>query len=360
MFTSQAISPKTRRRGLRDLMLHFLATYGSGVHLSVLAPLPANAELSAAKLPQRPSSAHSYRFVVNTPRPNVFLIGAMKSATTYLGELLKAHPSIFVSAPKEPCYFVNPEVLRRVWPYAWSRGLWRSQDNYLSIFAGAGEARIICEASTVYSRAPLYDGVPERILAFNPNARFVYIMRDPVERTISHYWHMVNNHNEHRGMLAAIRADPQYTDTSHYFRQLQTYLKVVNRERIYTMTYENLMSDRVARMADLYRWLGVDPAVRPDAQLPANATPDVIEKAKGFGLLKRFRESQFYSKLEPSIPKAVRRLGNKLAIQNIKPDEVPTTEVVRYLRSIQRPQTANLSRLLGRNFPEWTTLYGED
>jgi hypothetical protein len=60
---------------------------------------------------------------MSPPRPNLFLIGAMKSGTTYLCDLLAAHPEIFMSSPKEPCHFVDPKVLLRAWPGQWDQAI---------------------------------------------------------------------------------------------------------------------------------------------------------------------------------------------------------------------------------------------
>ena len=178
--------------------------------------------------------------MTRAPRPNLFMVGSMKSGSTYLTGLLASHPAIFVSSPREPCYFVDPRTLRRVWPYMWAKGYWRSADRYLDLFARAGDATVIAEGSNGYSQEPLCDGVPQRILSFSPEARFIYIMRDPVERTISHYWHNVRFFGEHRPMLAALESDPQYTDTSDYARQLNAYLTHFERGRIYVLTLEAL------------------------------------------------------------------------------------------------------------------------
>src|SRR5580698_312787 len=74
----------------------------------------------------------------NLRKPNLFVIGAMKSGTTYLSKLLGAHPSIFICSPEEPSYFVDPEQLRAVWPAAWDLGFWRSEERYLRLFRNAG------------------------------------------------------------------------------------------------------------------------------------------------------------------------------------------------------------------------------
>jgi hypothetical protein len=83
---------------------------------------------------------------MSRPRPNPFLIGSMKSGTTHLSALLADHPAVFMSSPKEPCHFVDGKTLRKIWPYMWRRGFWKSAELYLSLFAGAGDARVIGEA----------------------------------------------------------------------------------------------------------------------------------------------------------------------------------------------------------------------
>lgn len=291
------------------------------------------------------------------PRPNLFLVGAMKSGTTWLSQLLAAHPAVFISSPKEPTHFVDPQVLRRVWPYMWRQGYCSSEQRYLDLFATAGNATILAEASTAYSQVPIYGGVPQRILAFNPQARFLYIMRDPVERTVSHYWHRVRAAREHRPMLAAIRSEPQYTDVSHYARQLGEYLQHVRRERIYVLTLEELLADPPGQLQQLHRWLGIDPHVQVP-QLPAsNTRPETLEQVRGFGILDRFRHISRYRRAAPYVPRVLRELGVRLAVRSVRPAEVDDRAARDYLRSLQRPQTEELGRLLGRAFPDWTTLY---
>jgi hypothetical protein len=284
----------------------------------------------------------------------------MKSGTTYLSELLAAHPAVFMSTPKEPCHFVDPDVLRHVWVRAWQLGYWRSTEDYLSLFDGAGAAPVIAEASTVYSQLPLFARVPERILAFNPAARFIYIMRDPIERTISHYWHRVRWWGERRSLLSAIRSDPRYTAVSHYARQLQAYLRLVARERLYILTFEELLADPLAQLMQLHAWLGVDSSFRPPSLgVPNNVLPEAIEQVRGFGLLDRLRRTPTYGRIHPLLPRRLRRLGARLAARPVRPAEVDTFEVSALLRPMQQRQTEELARLLGRSFLQWRTLYAE-
>ena len=90
----------------------------------------------------------------------------------------------------------------------------------------------------------------------------------------------------------------------------------------------------------------------------ANVTPDVLELATGFGILHRFRESKVYSFAARALPLNVRRFGARLAATKVNAKDVRTEDVIDFLRPIQRPQTEELSELLGREFDEWATLYG--
>ena len=306
-------------------------------------------------------SGQLFVFGTMSRKPNLFLIGAMKSGTTYLRKLLQSHPDIFMCEPDEPSYFVEQRQLRAIWPDMWAHGLWRSEERYLALFAAAGDAAILGEASTNYAKRPLVLGVPERIHAFNPEARFVYLLRDPVERTISHYWHMVRHHAEHRPMLEAIRRDPQFVAVSHYAMQLMPFLERFGPDRIAVVTHERLIADPTATMNMVYAWLGVDTAAadRSGFAQAENVAPDVVSVPRWLGVPRRMRQSPALRTIMPRIPVTIHTALHRLTTTDIRRQSVDVTETVAFLQSLQRRQTDDLMRLLGRTFPEWTTLNGE-
>ena len=293
-------------------------------------------------------------------KPNLFLIGAMKSGTSYLRKLLNAHPDIYMCEPDEPSYFVDPRHLKTVYPEMWERGLWRSEERYLDLFLPAGDAPILGEASASYTKLPLAPGVSERIAAFNPEARFIYLLRDPVERAISHYWHMVRHHAEHRPIAEAVRRDPQFLAVSHYSMQLRPFLERFGREHVAVLVHEQLVADPTGVMGGVYQWLGVD-AAAPDLSGfsgPENATPDAVSMPVWGGVPRRLRQAPALKSAVARLPAAVHQALHRLTTQEVSRRTVDLTAAVAFLRPEQRRQTDDLARLLGRSFPEWTTLCG--
>jgi hypothetical protein len=242
---------------------------------------------------------------------------------------------------KEPEFFAKETV--------WSQG----EDWYLKLFATAGSELVIGESSTVYSRIPQFPGVPQRIAEFNPEARFIYVMRDPIERTISQYWYHVRFLGERRDILTAIREDPRCTDTSNYAMQLAPYFERFGSDKIATLTFEELSRNPSNVSRQLFGWLGVDASfVPPNLDQRENVTPQIIVLPKT-GLLNHVGRA-----LKPLIPSrmfsaAKRRLQ---AYESIDRNSSSVDEVMEFLKPIQKEQVARLEEMLGRSFPEWTSL----
>lgn len=109
----------------------------------------------------------------------------MKCGTSALYQALLAHPEVGGPPGKELDFFVREGT--------WSRGThW-----YRSQFPAT--MPVWCEASPNYTTAPYLAGVPERAKAMFPHALLLYIVRDPVDRLVSHYLHLVAAQQEERG-----------------------------------------------------------------------------------------------------------------------------------------------------------------
>jgi hypothetical protein len=179
--------------------------------------------------------------------PNFFIIGAHKAGTTSLYRYLRAHPQVFMPDDKEPVHLTRPDfedpAVRR---------------EYLALFEQAGDALAIGEACTRKAWFPLFVGAPERIARLAPQARIIYLLRDPVERMRSQYVDAVASGREPHDITKALLLGATYSYPSCYALQVEQYLRVLDREQILLVTSEELRDNRTTTLTSIYRFLGLN------------------------------------------------------------------------------------------------------
>jgi hypothetical protein len=181
-----------------------------------------------------------------------FIIGAMKAGTGSLYHYLAGHPDIYASPVKEPKFFANPSPSDR------------ELREYRALFDGRTTERWVFEASGAYSKHPHRNGVPERIQRMAPEARFIYVLRHPVERVFSAYTHNLAHGRERRPVRQAVVNDG-YLDVSRYHLQLDQYLKIFPRNRILVLLFEDLVTQRAETVHRVFRFLGLTEDVPLDS-----------------------------------------------------------------------------------------------
>jgi len=184
---------------------------------------------------------------VETALPNLVVIGAKKAATTSLHEYLGAHPDIAMSREKELDFFVADRN--------WRRGV----DWYRRQFDGTAAVR--GESSPYYTALPGHPGVAERMADVLPDVRIVYLVRDPIERLLSHHHMALATGRDRRPLEEAVAdfdASP-YVAQGRYWMQLGPYLSHFAPERILVVDQHELGRDRAAQLRRVFEFLEVDP-----------------------------------------------------------------------------------------------------
>ncbi len=176
--------------------------------------------------------------------PDFVIIGAMKCGTSTLHAQLAAQPQFFMSDPKEPNYFSNDDI------YAKGEGWYRN------LFAQAPPGAIKGESSTHYTKLPTYPKTIERLAALIPNAKFIYVTRDPVERLISHYIHEWTQGVITCGIDEAIEKHPELVAYSRYGYQLQPFVDRFGRDRILLVDFEMMTAKPDAELKRMAAFLG--------------------------------------------------------------------------------------------------------
>src|SRR5262249_3621667 len=156
------------------------------------------------------------------------------------------------------------------------------------------------ESSVSYTARPWATGCEKRIWEYNPEARLIYILRDPIERTISHYWHFVLEGREDRDMLAAVRRNPDYVARSPYPMQLQPYLDPFGRDRVFLLALEELEADPGNVFRRLFTWLGVDPEFTPVTDTRFNVSPSELRQTRRYRVaLDTFLKGWYWARIRP-------------------------------------------------------------
>lgn len=204
-------------------------------------------------------------------RPDFFIVGAAKCGTTALFEYLSAHPCVFTPRIKEPKFFCSDMKT--------SDGV-RSLEEYRALFAPASAHCLTGEASVFY----LYSAVAiERVMAYNPNAKIIVMLRHPVDAAYSLYatrWsYRVENIEdfEEAWRLQAARllgehTPPHWPDpaTLHYgaiYRyapQVRRVLQHVPEKQLHVIIYEEFFADPRRHYARLLDFLQLEQDSRAD------------------------------------------------------------------------------------------------
>ncbi len=234
----------------------------------------------------------AYRFITADLRalPHFVIVGAQRAGTTSLYMWLSSHPSVAPPLNKEVHYFDVHYQKGRRW--------------YKAHFPLAKTGRVTGEASPYLLFHPL---APERAAHDLPmSTRFIVLLREPVQRAISHYWYSRQFERwETESLERAIELEPyrlravdqrvregersfghatfSYLSRGEYATQLRSWFKAVGRERILVLESEKLFSDAAARRAVL-DWLCLSEYDQP------------------------FPNSNQFERLHPASPDLVRRL----------------------------------------------------
>ena len=190
-----------------------------------------------------------------------FIVGAPKSGTTSLYHYLSEHPQVEMSSQKEPDYFSDKAIHEQGMYYAKNRV--DTLDKYESLFVQK-ESVVYGEASVSYL---FYENVAEDIKKYNPNAKIIIMLRDPIERAFSHYlmdYRLGLISDSFENVLAKISKHKnahlfyqQYIEVSKYSRQIQRYLDFFKKENILFIDYEDFKKNVSKTVDQVYNFLNI-------------------------------------------------------------------------------------------------------
>ena len=194
--------------------------------------------------------------------PAFVIIGAQKSSSTFVQTCLAEHPDIYLPLGETP-FFESPD--------------YENSDisDLEAIFDGRSE-------SCVGIKRPNYLGkaeVPSRILEHLPDAKLIVVLRNPIDRAISAYFHNVNygfipplNVEEGIGKLISnpsfadsYKRAPEIIEFGYYYEQLIRFSDFMENNQLLILLHEDIIAKPLESIQGVYRYLGVDSDYIPDS-----------------------------------------------------------------------------------------------
>ena len=286
--------------------------------------------------------------------PRFFIIGAPKAGTTALSEYLRRHPDILFSTPKEPHFFDDDFSRRHTY----------TLENYLKCFSDYHKQSMAGEGSALYLLSK--SAVPN-ILRHVPDAKFIVMLRNPVDAVYSFHWQLIYSHEENivdfekawmaqpeqargekipRGNI--IREALQYGQVFKYGEQLERLYKLVPREQVKLILFEDFKADTRKIYGEILKFLDVD---YYDIQ-----EYEIINRSKKMrlGLIEKPIEhmDRVLRKYGVSTSFGLKRRLKKL---NTKYEDRPPLKpgFRRYLMAYYEKDIIRTSQLIGKNLDGW-------
>ena len=276
--------------------------------------------------------------------PNFLIAGAAKCGSYSLFYYLGKHPDILTSKVKEIGYFTT---------YWYEKDLaW-----YESFFNHWEGESAIGEATVEYM---VDEKAPERIYQVIPNVKLIFIMRNPVERAWSHYWHRVKMGEERRNfdvILNSKSTDEYPIRYGMYATQLTRYLNFFSKEQMKFILLDDLINDFNSTMQEIFYFLGVDQNFNVCFEGKINVAKMYRIRLLNYAIA-YIRASKGFRRLIPdSIFPYAQRAFRFLDNLNKTPFQLPPLQKQHkdFLENIFTPEIRRLEKIIERDLSLWFT-----
>ena len=183
---------------------------------------------------------------------NFMLIGGQKCGTTTLFDILNSHPLIVGCSVKEPNFFSKSNN-------------WKQKETlYHTLFKKQTDA-IFFEASTSYTAYPLNNlHISDDIFEYNSDMKFIYIVRNPIERIVSSYMHTFLRGYTNLCIEDALVKSRLYIDMTRYYTQIYPYIRKFGRNSVLIIDFDDLFSNTIEAIKNISEFLCIDFKKFPD------------------------------------------------------------------------------------------------
>lgn len=278
---------------------------------------------------------------------DLMIIGSQKSATTTLFDILVMSEKIDGALEKEPDFF--------------SRKDWKDNlDKYHRLFSGA-EGKLKLEASTQYTFFPHIENhnIVKDIYNYNPKMKFIYIIRNPIDRIVSAYMHSLQAGFISESIDEVIFNKKYFVDVTRYSEQVEPYIQIFGRDRILIIDFNDVVKTPSDMLLEIEDFLEID--------LNINIADTRVHSNKSLNATRikiRYRPIiqpliHLSSHLPSPIKNICKRIISRLRFLHgpkIPSKPVLSQESIHYLKQELGSQRNRMEALMGRSLSHWDDL----
>lgn len=275
--------------------------------------------------------------------PNLVVVGAAKAGSTSLHNYLALHPEISMSHDKEMRFFTDPGHLSWV-------------GRYQGYFAAGTAYR--GESTPQYTKWPTFPGVVDRMADLVPDARLIYLVRDPIERAVAEYveeatWGVITEDIE-TALADVEEQHNRIVAPSRYATQLRELHRRFDPSQVLVVDLADLRDDPAGTMRRIFEFLGLAPIdLDEEALRPRNSYGDKGVHPAWYRALRRPALIRLAHKLPAE---QLGRLRSFVFRRVSKPVERPEPgpDALERLRKVLGPEAEDLRALTGQQFAGWS------
>ncbi|MFD1020180.1 sulfotransferase domain-containing protein [Thalassobacillus hwangdonensis] len=300
---------------------------------------------------------------MGTETPNLFIVGAAKSATTTIYIHLQKHEDIFFSEVKEPKYLSRPYKefpMRGPGDDVSEKEEISSKEVYFDLFSNRKE-KYLGEASVDYL---YYYHTAKEIHNLNPKAKIIICIRNPVDRAYSAYWHLKNDEREALSFEDALKEEENriknnyefiwhYKNAGLYYEQVKAYIETFGKENVHILMQEEISQDIKGSINNILEFLGLGKITFEIDNIKNN--PSGIPKSKIINKFVR-NQNQFKNLLKFIVPKSFRQ---KVKAKILSKNYTKTTMDQKIRSQLTRYYTDDikeLEHLINKDLSKWYQL----
>jgi hypothetical protein len=270
--------------------------------------------------------------------PTFIGIGVPRAGTTWLHQLLLAHPDVYLPSRRKEVRFFD-------------RHHDEGQEWYEGFFCPPDQARRYSAIGEISPQYLYCDACPERIATLLPEAKLLVMLRHPVDRAYSQFGFVIQRRDFRGSFEEFVATRPRALEMGFYSRYLDRYLDHFDRRQIHPVLFEEAVSEGGAVRAELARFLGVAEELFPDATERVNPSTVPRFRTISSAAVKIGRRMRRY-KLEWLVDAAA-RMGLRRALTSGRRVSPLDPELRRSLSERYLTEFETLERSWGLDLGRW-------